>query len=162
MIARLVSIALASLILGPQTNELLCPCGMSQVELSGRLREMSDLAPDFLDAEKETGLNAVLLASICALESGWGTSWAAETRNNLAGVMDADGSLRYFDSKRDCIFYVARLLVDEYLSEDGAYYYDGSLESIAEVYSESGAWAEKVREIMELIGGEADAVQGEV
>lgn len=155
MISRIVSVAFAVLAASaPQPNYLLCPCGMSETELADQLHEMSGLAADFLDAEAETGVNAVLLASIAALESGWGTSWAAETRNNLFGIMAADGSLRRFESKRECIMYSAQLLADEYLSEDGSYYEGGTLESVAGIYCESDGWAEKVQEIMVMIGGE--------
>lgn len=145
---------------GVPTEELpplLTPCGMTAQELSERLQSpLSDLAQDFLDAERETGVNAVFVASIAALESGWGKSYAAECRNNLFGITGADGTLRRFESKRECIIYTARLLADNYLSEDGKHYRGGDVEDIAEVYASASDWAEKVRALMEQIGGEAD------
>lgn len=138
-----------------QLPPLLTPCGMTAQELAGRLHSpLDELAQDFIDAEEETGVNAVFVASIAALESGWGKSYAAEFRNNLFGIMTADGSLRYFDSKRDCIFYTARLLADNYLAEDGKHYRGGEVEDVAEVYASAEDWAAKVRNLMEMIGGQ--------
>lgn len=136
---------------------LLTPCGMTAQELSERMQSpLNELAQDFLDAEAETSVNAVFLASIAALESGWGDSYAAEFRNNLFGIIAADGTLRRFESKRECIFYTANLLADNYLSEEGKHYRGGEVEDVAEVYASASDWAEKVRALMEQIGGEAD------
>ena len=96
-------------------------------------------------AEAETGVNALVLAGIIALESGWGTSSIARGKNNLAGLGaydDCPGSALCFDSRAECVMYLAELLRDR----PGE-----SLEEVGMWYASDPGWAVKVARIMGTI-----------
>lgn len=76
-------------------------------------------------AEKKYSVNGLYLMGLCILESGWGTSDFAIKRNNLVGwnAIDANPQLAStFESKEQCILYVAEKLQQNYLTEGGAYF----------------------------------------
>lgn len=76
-------------------------------------------------AEKKYSVNGLYLMGLCILESGWGTSDFAVKRNNLVGwnAIDANPQLAStFESKEQCILYVAEKLQQNYLTEGGAYF----------------------------------------
>ena len=106
-------------------------------------------------AEAETGVNALVLAGICAHESGWGRSRIAKEKNNLAGLGAYDGQeysagIR-FDSRADSIMYLARLLATHYAP--GGKYFGGSfdLTGVGVRYASDPAWARKVAGCMKRI-----------
>jgi beta-N-acetylglucosaminidase len=134
-----------------EPNELLTPCGYTAEELEIGLRgELKPLADTFIAAEKETGVNAIFLASVAALESGWGKSNLAEEKNNLYGWRGASG-YRWFWSKESCINHVARFLKKHYLSPDGKYYSGATVEGVCVRYNGCDEWSEMVRQIMNQI-----------
>ena len=62
------------------------PCGMSTEELETVLKgELKNYAQAFLHAEADYEINACFLASIAALESGWGEHQFRP--NNIFGFM---------------------------------------------------------------------------
>lgn len=76
-------------------------------------------------AEKKYSVNGLYLMGLCILESGWGTSDFAVKRNNLVGwnAIDANPQLAStFESKEQCILYVAEKLQQNYLTEGGIYF----------------------------------------
>ena len=86
-------------------------------------------------AEKAYGVNGVVLAAICAHESGWGTSRLARERNNLAGLGACGPGLGMaFDTRADCIDYLARLLAGR----------PGTLTEVGAWYAEDPGWSAKV------------------
>jgi hypothetical protein len=106
-------------------------------------------------AEAKTEVNALALAGIIALESGWGTSRLAQEKQNLAGLGAYDGQeysagIR-FDSRADSIMYLARLLAMHYAP--GGCHFGGShdLQGIGVKYASDPAWAEKVAGYMRAI-----------
>lgn len=93
-------------------------------------------------AEAETGINALVLAGIIAHESGWGTSRLARERNNLAGLGAYGPELGMtFDTRADCIDYLARLLAGR----------PGTLADVGRWYAADPRWAEKVAGCMRVI-----------
>lgn len=108
----------------------------------------------FIQAEEHFGINALVLAGICHLESGGGTSGYARNRNNLAGLgaytSNPDNAFR-FDSKSASIFYLAELLAVHYAP--GGQFYGGSfdLQGIGVRYATDPQWASKVAGRMEQI-----------
>ena len=111
------------------------------------LNLQGDLAPledAFLQAEADHGVDAAFLAAVAALESGWGESELAREKNNLFGWRGADGYMA-FDSKEDCIDFVARNMVKRYE--------DQSIEEIAKTYCPShwSEWVEAVTQIYDEI-----------
>lgn len=106
--------------------------------------ELFSLAEDFILAEQKYGVNAVFLAAVAALESGWGKSCFRE--NNIFGW-----SGKSFESKAECIDFVASKIAEHYLSEDGKYYHGKTLSGVNVCYNGNGFWEEKVAQIMAMI-----------
>ncbi len=101
-------------------------------------------------AEAETGVSAVLLAAICAHESGWGMSRLAREKNNLAGLGAYDGceytAALAFESREECVMFLARLLVKR----------PGTLDEVGRWYATDPGWARKVAGCMKLIAEAAE------
>ena len=97
----------------------------------------------------------VVLAAICAHESGWGRSKLARERNNLAGLGAYSGSVYTsalrFDSREECVTFLADLLRDKYLTPGGKYYNGDNLLAVGKRYAEDPAWAAKVAGCMKII-----------
>lgn len=132
----------------PPAGELLTPSGLTAAELEqGLLGDLKPYAADFIQAEQDTGVNAIFLASVAALESGWNSSPVAESRHNLFGWTNSTGYCA-FDSKEDCIAFVAERIKTLYLSPDGAYFNGYTVEDVNVHYNGSPHWEETVRQIM--------------
>ncbi len=89
-----------------------------------------------------------MLAGIISLESSWGESKLARERNNLAGLGAYDGdeyrSAIRFESRGECVMFLARLLRDKP---------GDNLQEIGIWYASDRYWASKVAGCMKLIGG---------
>ncbi len=119
--------------------------GLTAEELkSGLLYELYSLADDFIAAEEKYGVNAVFLAAVAALESGWGKSCFRE--NNIFGW-----SGKSFSSKEECIDFVAGKIAENYLSEDGKYHNGKTLSGVNVCYNGNSFWEEKIAGIMAMI-----------
>jgi len=113
---------------------------------------LAGLGQAFYGAEKDNGINALVLAAICAHESGWGTSRLAREKNNLAGLGAYDcspGKAMCFDSREECVFYLARLLRDKP---------GDSLAEIGIWYASDPYWAAKVAGCVRLILQRAEVI----
>ena len=72
----------------------------------------------FLEAQKQYGINAAFLASICINESGNGTSNLAKTKNNVGGVrISGSTEFRAYTSVDECIMDMARFLKSSYIDK---------------------------------------------
>jgi len=116
---------------------------------------LAGLGEALVRAEAATGINALVLAGICALETGWGSSRLARDKNNMAGLGAYDGS-EYsagitFDSRAGSIMFLAELLATHYAP--GGKHYGGShdLAGIGVNYASDPAWAQKVAGCMRVI-----------
>jgi len=136
-----------------QDSAVLHSCSITAEDLQAALRDgLKPYAADFVAAGQAHNVCPVFLASICALESGWGKSDLAVQKNNLAGLA-LSGTYLEFDDPADSIEYLARLIETDY-SEDGAYYGGSTtVAGIAVHYNPDHArdWAEAVQEIMDGI-----------
>ena len=108
----------------------------------------------FIEAERTYGVNAVFLASLAALESGWGRN-CSRGANNLFAY-----GRKNFSSKEACISYVTQKLAENYLSEGGRYYEGTSLSAVNEHYNGRTAWETRMRSIMEKIDEKVTDGQG--
>ena len=70
----------------------------------------------FLDAQERYGINAAVLAAICILESDYGTSRLARTKNNVGGVSKGL-DFRSYNSVDECIMDMARFLKSGYINK---------------------------------------------
>ena len=126
-------------------RDLTMPCGLSEEELAAGLRgKLILLAPEFIAAEEKYGVNAVFLAAVAALESGWGKS--CFRRNNIFGW-----SGKSFDSKEECIDFVASKIAEHYLSVEGKYYNGKTVAGVNTCYNGNAFWEQKVSGIMAMI-----------
>ncbi len=106
---------------------------------------LAGIGEALVEAELVTGINALVLAAICAHESGWGTSRLAREKNNLAGLGAYDGceytAALAFESRAECVMYLARLLRDK----------PGTLTDVGRWYAADPGWSEKVAGCMSAI-----------
>lgn len=126
------------------TMPLATPSGFTAERLDLTLEgtALAGLGQAFCRAEKKHGISGVILAAICAHESGWGTSRLARERNNLAGLgAYGPGLGMAFESRADCIDYLARLLAGR----------PGTLTEVGAWYAEDPGWAAKVAACMKII-----------
>lgn len=130
------------------TMPLTTPSGYTAARLERALADtgLAGLGHAFYGAEKKHGINGVILAAICAHESGWGTSRLAREKNNLAGLGAYDGREcacgMTFESREECVMYLARLLRDK----------PGTLEQVGRWYASDPRWAAKVAGCVRVSG----------
>ncbi len=125
--------------------DLTIPCGYSAEELSRGLSGELDLfSKDFIAAEEKYGVNALFLCAVAALESGWGKYCFRP--NNIFGWSGKD-----FETKEECIDFVASKIAEHYLSENGKYYNGKTVSGVNVYYNGNDFWEEKILEIMALI-----------
>lgn len=130
---------------------VLTPSNLTASELEeGLLYELKDHSEAFIAAEKVTGVNAVFLSSIAALESGWGRSDVALSHNNLFGWTTTIG-YKTFGSYDECIMYVACKLKELYLDPSGIYFSGYEVSDVNIHYNGSDLWENEVTYIMEDI-----------
>lgn len=105
----------------------------------------------FVEAEEITGIDAIFLSSLAALESGWATSNVAQEYNNLFGWTLGNGDYKYFNSKSECILYVADYIKTHYLTEGGKYFNGYEIEDINKKYNGRESWENEIKEIYNQI-----------
>ena len=115
------------------------PCGFTVEQLESKLKhDLKPYAQEFLNAEEDYGINACFIASVAALESGWGRFMHVD--NNIFGF-----GQKKFDSVEHSIDYVSWFLYKNYIREDGRYYRGGTIADIGTVYCpDGGEWVELV------------------
>lgn len=115
---------------------------------------MQGLEQYFINAENETGINAIYLAGLATHESDWNTSDFARERNNLFGWQSYDSNLnatKRFASKEESIMTVARALKKMYLSENGCYFNGYTISGISKRYASDKQHNRKVFRNMQKI-----------
>lgn len=110
-------------------------------------KALQTLSNAYVYMEELYGVNAIYLMALSAEESAWGRSELAITKNNIGGIKATDGSWRYFNSWGDCLDYKARLLKNQYLSENGCYYNGLSIWDVNEMYCEQKTWSDNINNI---------------
>jgi beta-N-acetylglucosaminidase len=113
---------------------------------------LSGIEETLIEAQDEYKVNAILILAIVRLESGNGKSKIAQSRNNLGGIIVSEKSVRVyksFDTRSDCVTYMAKLIGEDYLTEDGKYYNGYTLPDIAKRYSASSdRWCDLVKDLI--------------
>lgn len=115
---------------------------------------LQGLGKYYIEAEQTYNVSALALAAMSALESQWGTSNFAKTRNNLFGwqAYDADvQKARHFKSKEEAIMTVAKTLRKNYLTPTGPYFNGVTLYGINVKYASDVNWADKNTDLMNRI-----------
>lgn len=105
----------------------------------------------FVEAEKRHGVNAIFLASLAALESGWGKSRIFKDKNNPFGFTAYTSSpyrsATRFSHVSDAIDYVSAYIASEYLDESGRWYNGPTLIGMNKRYSDDPKWHVKIENI---------------
>lgn len=130
---------------------LLQPSGITHSEMYSVLSDtgIQDVAWTIVQCEIDFGINAIVLASLIAEESGWGNSPRAIYQNNLSGyaVFSDSSEGAYFPTRDDSVVETARLLKYDYLTEGGKYYNGLSLSDVHTLYSANPNWANNISTI---------------
>ena len=127
---------------------------ITQEDLESYLKKfpyLSGISETLIQVQDEYNVNAMLLLAIIRLESGNGKSNIARAKNNLGGLVGLYRSkavYKHFDSKDDCIVFMAELLSNHYLTEGGKYFSGYTLPDIAKRYSSSKAWTDLVYQLI--------------
>lgn len=108
----------------------------------------------FEKAEKEYSVNGVFLLGLVILESGWGTSQLATTKNNYTGMSAYDGtelsSGKIFKGLEECVMYTAERLSTKYLTDSGMFYISGkSIFDMNIYYCSQINWSLKIIDVIE-------------
>ena len=138
---------------GYSKDNVLTPSNVTGEELAVGLQgNLKSYAGYFVEMEGEYGINAVFLASVAALESGWCSTDMALKNNNLFGLKRPNGNgFQKFSSKEDSIRTVAQILKNSYLTEGGSNYNGVSVAAINTNYCAQSTWAGKVDTIANSI-----------
>ena len=135
----------------PEYKGVLVPSNLTSEELEkGLLHDLKQYAPVFIQAEQETGINAIFLASVSALESGWARSNVTKKNNNIFGWTSSKG-YKTFNSVEECILEVAGRIKALYLTEGGTYFNGYEVEDINVRYNGRKEWEDNVNSIMRQI-----------
>lgn len=139
------------------TLNLLTSSSVTAYELDQFLKGtgMAGLGSAFVNAELETGVNAIFLVSLAIHESGWGGSDIAQHKNNLFGYGAYDASpyksAIHFSSVQEGVIHVANKLKTNYLLKDGKYYSGPTLAGVNKRYSTDSGWGKKIAATMNQI-----------
>ncbi|MFE0624789.1 SH3 domain-containing protein [Priestia aryabhattai] len=105
----------------------------------------------FLEAQSKYGVNADYLVAHAMLESDWGTSPLARTKNNLYGqnAVDWNPNAAYrFNSLKECIMYQAYSVRKYWLEPTGNRYNGPTLVGMNKTYAADKQWASKIAGLM--------------
>jgi len=105
-------------------------------------------------------INELFIFALIALESGWGRSSIAKTKNNLCGwgAINADpmeGAWR-FHCQEGCIMTVCHHLDQKWLTKGGEHYKDGTIGGVGRAFTTDPDWANKICQIMNQVKGYID------
>lgn len=134
--------------------------GLTVHELEVILAEYgtSHLADDFIKAELQYNVNALLLIGIGMQESGKSfDSKMARTKNNIFGWQAYDSAThkaRTFSSKEECIDFVASRIAALYASPDSKLY-STTLADMNKYYASDKAWSSKIAKHIDRINNKA-------
>lgn len=105
---------------------------------------ISSLRPTINDVAKKNNIDPVLIEAILRHESGHGTSSAARSKNNLAGIMGRKGQ-RSYASKEACVADLGRILA-KYKSKGRV-----TTSQIGRVYCTTPGWDKAINAHMKEI-----------
>lgn len=105
--------------------------------------DLKGLGQAFCDGEEKHNINALFVLAIVRLESGNGTSYLAQDKNNLGGIKSGGEGYRAFASKEECIAYMFDLLDRLYISKGR-----DTIDKIGHVYCATSGWIPQVKSIM--------------
>lgn len=112
------------------------------VEQIGMLIEgtnLSGIEDKVYQIEQEYNVNAIYTLAVASLESGYGTSNYATSRNNIFGLIN-----KSFDSFDECVLYFGDLMY----RYENTYNINMTLDDIGVVYCENPEWSTLITQLM--------------
>lgn len=110
------------------------------------------LAPAFIEAQKNTGINAQFMLAHAILETGWGGSVISQYKNNFFGYQAYDSCpvtcAKYFPTGTKGLEYYAYKIHTNYLASNGTYYNGPSALGMNVRYASDRYWAVKIATLM--------------
>jgi len=132
-------------------------------EYMKKFPKLSGIEDTLIEVQETYNVNALLILAIVRLESGNGKSRIAQSKNNLGGIIVSQKSVavyKSFDTRSDCVIYMAKLLSEKYLTEGGKYHNGYTLTDIAKSYSGSPTkWSDLVKELIYEIQKSLDKIK---
>ncbi len=118
-------------------------------ELLSSTTPLPNLGAAFIEAERDTGINARYLVAHAILETGWGTSWIAQAKHNLFGYGAFDRDPARFAIRYPTYAAGIAAVSDEirtaYLSPDGRWWRGyPTLRGVNRFYASDPLWADKI------------------
>ena len=96
------------------------------------------------DLCKKYELNEVFFCGLISAESGWNIASNHRSTHNYISIMLSSGKLKRYDSVEEGLEAAARLLHNNYLTENGCYYYGKTLQAVQRKFCPSGTWVSLV------------------
>lgn len=118
-----------------------------------------EIAESLYNSEQKYGVNGLYLMGLACLESAYGKSDFARKRNNIVGWNAVDsnpGKASYFNSKSECIDFVAGKLKKNYLTENGCYFSGYTAKDIDKHYCTDKQHANKIINIIKNLEKKLD------
>ena len=126
--------------------------------------KLNGLGSYFIEYQNQYGTNAALMYGVAVLESGWGTSNIAKTKNNLFGHGAVDSNPYYgangYDTPADSILYHSKFFISEGycdpLDYNGRYFgshLGDKASGINVKYASDPYWGEKAASIVWQLNG---------
>lgn len=113
------------------------------------------LAPEFIKAQKSTGVSAQFMFAHAILETGWGDSTIAQHKNNLFGFQAYDTCpitcSKYFPTGEDGLKRYGAHIVNRYLVKSGPYYHGMNVLDMNVRYATDKTWGLKIANLMNRI-----------
>ena len=132
------------------TKNLTVKTGISAREIDSLVAgtDLEGIGEAVHETESRYGVNALFILAVAIEESGWGSSYLANDRNNLFGICayhdeTVDQTATHFSSKAECVDYFGRLISKEYFA-----YNRTDINSIHERYAESPLWGAHINNVM--------------
>lgn len=111
------------------------------------------MAPEFIKAQKSTGVSAQFMFAHAILETGWGSSTIAAYKNNLFGYQAYDSCpitcSKYFPTGEAGLKLYASRIVNNYLVTTGPYYNGMNPMDMNVRYATDKGWGAKIAGLME-------------
>lgn len=142
-------------------SNILQKTGVSAADLNTAMRKiradhlLKPALEAIVKAEKEHGISAVFITAHAALETGWGHSTIAKTKNNLFGFNAVDsnpGNANRYKQQSESVEHYAQFLSDNYLHKGGKYYNGATPHGIMIRYASAGDKAARtIADIMNML-----------
>lgn len=101
----------------------------------------------------DIGINSLFILALACHESNYGNSDLSRYKNNIFGFMAYDrdpyNCAKAFSSKEECIQYVSKYIHDNYLTENGKFFYGYTISDVNVKYASDTSWSTKIYKIMQ-------------